>query len=899
MSTRLLTSVSFVLLLFSVSSVQAQQSPLRPPSVPLVTVDPYFSIWSPANRLTDAETEHWSGRKHPLHLMVRIDGKPYRLMGAEPVSVPAMKQKNLEVGPLTTKYVFENEAAEFTVTFTTPFLPNKLYTVQMPMTLITVSFESKDSKKHDIGVYFDAGAEITVNTPDQTVVEQKVPEKNDIGVIAVGTDSQNYLGRRGDDVRIDWGYLALAVRNTSGKPLFGVKTDRPYFAPSSRVPMPILKTFSVRNGEKARNEFATTGELTSELEPEKVYRVDESHFALTTTWEMRQTESMHLPIILYYYDVYSIRYFGEDIASVKFFDEGEEITNELPLEEKLHGMADGMWSLVMLENFHDECREFEKTFFEDLTAVGGKDYAQLCALAYRHAFAAQKVVTDSNRMPLMFSKENNSNGSIGTVDLMYPCSPLLLYYSPALQKATMQPIFDYANTEKWKFPFAPHDVGTYPHATGQTYGGAERSEENQMPVEESANMIIQVAALAVAENKADYAALHWDTLTRWADYLLEKGFDPENQLCTDDFAGHLAHNVNLSAKAIVAIAAYAQLAEKLGKTELAKKYRNKAEEFAARWVKEADDGDHYRLAFDKPGSWSMKYNLMWDDILELNLFPKEVMQKEIAYYKTQMRPYGLPLDNRSLYTKNDWILWIATMCENETDFNAFVDPVVRYVNETPSRVPLSDWYYTDSARQVGFKARSVVGAFWAPMLKDKAKWQAQAAKGAKIEGEWAPITLPGKPIATIAETAETAKVNWRYTTNKPNENWTAPDFDDGPWREGVAGFGTRNTPGVIIGTTWSSRDLWIRRTFQWDGEIPENAEFALNMHHDDDVEVYVNGVNVFSRTGYTSSYEIMNAPKLREALKKGVNTIAVHCHQDHGGQYIDVGIVLTEKKKAR
>ncbi len=840
----------------------------RPPSVPLVVHDPYFSIWSPADKLTDAETVHWTGKKHPLHAMIRIDGKPYRLMGAEPADVPAMEQKSVEIGPLRTTYKFETEDAEVLLIFGAPLVPDDLESMSRPVTYILGVIEGKNGTSHTYSLYFDAGAEIAVNKPDQKV-EWKNLDIPTAFTMKLGTQEQSYLNKRGDDVRIDWGHMILS---------FFYRTDQD---PKARH-----GGMTVGNGEKMRAAFVKDGSLLEE-NLKAPQRVDEENIAIATVLSLDKPVPMGAVMgILAYDDVYSVRYFGDDL--------------------KAWWARDGKTAEQMLKESHIEglfkiapgATEFEKSFQENLTAVGGEDYAKLCALAYRHSLGAQKIVADANGMPLMFSKENFSNGSMGTVDLMYPCSPMLLYYSPAMMKATLQPMFDYAETEKWKFPFAPHDIGTYPHGTGQTYGGGEKSEENQMPVEESANMIIMTAALAVAENDPGFAKLHWNTLTKWADYLLDKGFDPENQLCTDDFAGHLAHNVNLSAKAIVAIGAYAQLAEKLGEKEAAAKYRKSAEEFAARWIKEANDGDHFRLAFDKPGCWSMKYNLMWDEILDLKLFPRSVMEKEIAYYKTKMQKYGLPLDNRSLYSKNDWILWTATMTDNRDDFDAFLKPVIGYVNNTPNRVPLSDWYYTDSAKQVGFQARSVVGGFWAPMLKDTKKWQAQAAKGANVpNGGWAEITLPGKTVKVITPTAETEKVDWQYTTDKPAEGWEKFDFDDAAWKTGKSGFGTRQTPGAIIGTVWNTSDIWLRHEFEWeDAPIMANTALTLDMHHDEDVEVYLNGVLICERSGWSTGYEKIFGLKLVEYLKPGKNTLAVHCRQNDGGQYIDVGISYTELK---
>ncbi len=368
-------------------------------------------------------------------------------------------------------------------------------------------------------------------------------------------------------------------------------------------------------------------------------------------------------------------------------------------------------------------RRFDDELMADLRQAGGEEYARLAALAYRQTLAAHKLVADADGTPMYFPKENFSTGCIATVDVIYPSAPFTLLFNPQLLKAQIQPVFDYARMPRWPWPFAPHDLGTYPQANGQVYGGGERTEDNQMPVEESGNMLILTAALARAEGSSDFARKYWPQLTKWAEYLRDKGLDPENQLSTDDFAGHLAHNANLSIKAILALGAYAQLCELTGRKPEAALYRKTAQDFAAKWQQLAADGDHYKLAFDKPGTWSQKYNLVWDRILGLDLFPADVTRREVAFYLGKQNAYGLPLDNRRDYTKLDWILWTATLAGNGADFQKFVAPVYRFANESPSRVPLTDWFDTVTAKQQGFQARSVVGGVFIKMLADPAMWK--------------------------------------------------------------------------------------------------------------------------------------------------------------------------------
>lgn len=360
------------------------------------------------------------------------------------------------------------------------------------------------------------------------------------------------------------------------------------------------------------------------------------------------------------------------------------------------------------------CRALDQTIYDDGIRAGNAHYAEILSASYRHVIAAHKLFRDHEGHLLFFSKENNSNGCVNTVDLTYPSAPLFLCYNPELQKAMMTSIFEYSRTGRWTKPFAAHDLGQYPKANGQVYGG-------DMPIEEAGNMLTLAATLCRMDGSTTYVEPYWDIITTWADYLSENGQDPAEQLCTDDFAGHWAHNANLSLKAIMGIVGYAEMAAMRGYTDKAERYMNRARQMASQWQRDALDpqGDHYRLAFDRDSTWSQKYNIVWDKLWQTNIFPDEVMQRELKYYLRQQNQYGLPLDCRREYTKSDWIMWTAAMAKDKKTFLQFVEPLYRYINETTSRVPISDWHETKTGQMVAFRARSVIGGYWMRVLMDK------------------------------------------------------------------------------------------------------------------------------------------------------------------------------------
>lgn len=554
--------------------------------------------------------------------------------GGSAAGRPAV-QTDVNVQAMNTDYRFTCGPVALELTFTAPLFLDRLELVSRPVNYI--SYKVRSAEPHAVSIRFEASPNWALDQPFQDYVLEN-EEQDGFVSVKVGSRSQQVLGRRGDDVRIDWGWFFLAGEQGS---------DR-------------------ADGMVLSRDLGTVSEAGGVA-------------------------------YIAYDDLYSVRYFGENLRPYWNRHGDRTVYDEL-------AAARSEYPALMRES-----RRFDADLYAEAVEKGGPHYADLLAVAYRQAVTAHKLVEGPSGDLFWFSKENNSNGSIGTVDVTYPSAPLFLKYGPELMKGLLNFIFDYTESGRWTKPFPAHDLGTYPVAEGQTY-------PHDMPVEEAGNMILLTAAVALYNGDLDYARKHWETLSGWAEYLSEAGFDPADQLCTDDFAGRLAHNVNLSVKAILALASYGKMADLLGKKDVAAKYGIMAREMAVRWQSAAADGDHYRLTFDKPGTWSQKYNLVWDRLLGLSVFPERVAGKELAYYQTVQNRYGLPLDCRQSYTKIDWILWTASLAEDNETFMRLVEPVWLFENETVDRVPMGDWVWTDKPRWQAMKARSVVGGLFIRLL---------------------------------------------------------------------------------------------------------------------------------------------------------------------------------------
>ncbi len=629
----------------------------RLPAMPLVVSDPYFSIWSAADRPTDCDPTHWTGTEKPMRAYLSVDGRKMRLLGFGDQA--PMTLVGADVTATQTRYIYEDAGVRATLSFTTPLLLDDPDVLSAGATYVDLSVTPIDGAAHEVACFFNISSKLCYDGATAPAMAFDAYNLDGLSIASVGQRRQKPLCHSGDHITIDWGNLFLAAH----------------------------------------------AELTG----------DENGIAAAS--------KDALSLILAYDDIASINYFGR-MTPAWYARAGKTVVQML-------AEMDARRAELMAR-----CAAFDAQMAADAEKIGGADYALICAASYRQSVGAHKLIADEAGEMAFLSKENDSNGCIGTVDVSYPSIPLYLLYHPEFVRAMCRPILRFANMPVWKYDFAPHDVGRYPYATGQVYAATVRRLPNgdtppdyylypaskdaydfkyQMPVEECGNMLLMLVAAGRADGNWDLARRYLPTLEKWVKYLIAYGEDPGEQLCTDDFAGHLARNINLSAKAVCGVAGYGMILQALGREEEGAQFISRARVMAESWLLRADADDHTHLTFDGKG-WSMKYNMVWDKLFNLNLLPESFYARESAWHFSHMNRYGLPLDSRSDYTKSDWLMWVAAMAAPD-EVSAYVRPLADFLRETSSRVPFSDWYDTKTGQAQHFIARSVQGGVFMPMLR--------------------------------------------------------------------------------------------------------------------------------------------------------------------------------------
>lgn len=640
---------------------------MRLPAYPLVTVDPFFSIWSRSDTLNAADTTLWTGHRKRIVGKVSVDGREYTFLGKGKNALP---QRARTVDFTETVYVFANAEIELTARFWGAHVLDKPELLFAPVSYIDVEVGSADGGAHAVEVTIEVFDEIAKKNALAPCVFRK-GQAGGTEFVSVKKKGARPIAYSGDHVVADWGEYFIAGD------VCGYR---------KRICGSLIYAKSAGRAEGAEAFGA--------------------HFVLAAD------------------DGYSIEYFGKKLkgAWTKYYKD---------IEEALARFVKGRKEIYAFAS------AFAGRLNEDVSGMPPA-YAKILRAAFRQVLAAHKAAFDDKGGLLYFSKECHSNGCMNTVDVSYPSTPLFLMYAPELVLGMLRGIFAFAVSPVWRYGFAPHDIGRYPIGNGQVYGFRKRNAFNrdnslkiyaltgevydyssQMPIEECGNMLIMSYAYIRFGGKAENIAPYMATLAKWADYLVEKGVILENQLCTDDFAGHSEKNVNLAIKSVIGIACFDKLKEACSFTAECD-YAAIARDYAAKLTALAlkEDGS---LAFslDKKDTWSLKYNLVWDGIFGFGLFDEKIYAAESAVYVAKLNKYGLPLDYRAAFCKTDWAMY-ASVFGGEKTVGLFAEALCAYLTDTPDRNPFSDYIDSVGCRDKGMNHRSVQGGLWLPALARKA-----------------------------------------------------------------------------------------------------------------------------------------------------------------------------------
>jgi hypothetical protein len=700
-------------------------TPIRPPAAPLAVRGPYLSTWFPATVLPGTWPEFWQGHVTAMTGIIRVDGTAYEFLGdpAIPLSVPngnygtattiqdfqhALTQTGLTVTPTRSVFELSGGGVGVTVEFLSPVEPGDLTRQSIPMSYVTFTVRSTDGHQHDVQVYADVTGEWCSGDPTQEITwaPQQVPAPagtagaggaaRTLQVWTVQLADQQPLTEQNQQAA--WGSLVWATPGGTGV------------------------TYQSGQDIVVRTQFVNNGTLTDTN--------DTNYRAIQDDW----------PVFGFAADLGSVA----DAAATIPLSVGWVRT---PAVSYLGQNLQPLWTAYyatwqdMLGYFHADraaaarrASALDAKITADAISVGGQNYAGLTAIALRQAYGGTElVVGPDGKQPWAFLKEISSDGNVSTVDVLFPASPAWMYADPGYLALLLGPLLSYAESGNWPEQFAPHDLGSaYPVASGHNDGGGEN-----MPMEESGNMLIMAAAYvqaasaqAAGSTPADATAFvtaHYAILKQWADYLVANLPDPGYQNQTDDFAGSIAHSVNLALKGIIGVAAMAKIAQVAGNTSDASSYKASAAQFIAYWTAHAQDPSaaHLDLTYNRDGggdgTWGTTYNGFADNLLGTGLVAAATRAEQAAWYASQLNEFGLPLQVPHSYAKSDWQLFTAAWLTGYPVSQRLIDAVYAYANTTPSRVPFSDLYSTISGDQVSFEARPVQGGMFAPLALKSAK----------------------------------------------------------------------------------------------------------------------------------------------------------------------------------
>jgi hypothetical protein len=720
--------------------------PLRPPAAPLIVQSPYLSVWSPWDAATDGATAHWSGAASTLVGLLRVDGTPYQWLGAAgqaPAGTARAAQVGLpSVSATSTAYTFAAGGVALNVTFTSPLVATNVTLLSTPATYVSFSAAAADGAGHAVAVYFDFDATLVTNNSfanDTLVTWARVDGAVGGGVsgVRVGAASQWPLNPivcgQSEPLTasqtIVWGWAYLLADADAAPAGSNATSAGPTVA--------------------ARAQFAADGTLPAAGAPPPA-EVGAGFPGASAVVDLGTVPASGAPV------GGRVTFFMDEILAASFYvnvsvwDGNPAVAVLPPLWRKDLPFNDTVGVPgAALRAAHDgapaalaAAAATDTDVFTRVATVADAAAATFASLVYRQVLAAGVVAWHPGRAePWVVFKEIASGGDFQTADVVYPASPLLVTLAPEVLGWSLLPLLvASANETVYKKAWAIHDIGKFPIAWRLD------GQQEDMPVEETANLLILLAAISMQRGGDVSWAAEFTGAPgggpRWAGFLVDSLPFLARQGTTDDFLGATANNTNLAWKAAAGLAAWGYLQFQAGNTTGAAstwEFAGYSAAVLAEYGWYADPGpaaanrSHFVWGFGYDGAYNstfLQYNGLWPRVLRMhNLLPNQTgfVAAQAAFTATNnLFPFGVPLINGSTGTKGDWMAYYASSLYPPAPPGGRTPPPhplstalwaasLAAANTTAARTGMTDFWDVRTAAYGGkYRARPVLGAAFAP-----------------------------------------------------------------------------------------------------------------------------------------------------------------------------------------
>ncbi|KAH6679358.1 hypothetical protein B0J14DRAFT_296214 [Halenospora varia] len=642
--------------------------PIQPPSYPLAVRNPYLSAWMPGPfvaNLPSNSPQFWAGQNLTWSVIARVDNTTFNLFGV-PDAADGTKSAVVQSAEYTSThsiFILKAGDAKLTLDFFSPVSPSNYLRQSLPFSYLTISASSLTGS--NVEVYSDIDNSWTGKAKDSA---WNFTIAGETSLFSMWANNTHTYAQNSMDQAL-WGETIFASRPSNSS------------------------TLSLQSGSRAavRAQFARNGKLTDDVPS----WISGSVIALSQDLGTVKAESS-VTLAIGYVRETAINYLGTPYTGYyrsQYTTIGSAVSHFLDDYSAAEKESQSMDAEIASKSIQ----------------ASGTNYSAITTLSLRQAYGGIDLVIPLSTLNkddiIMFIKEISSDGNVNTVDIIYPSFPIYYAMDPSYIRLLLEPIMRYLASGRWTQAYAIHDIGSnYPNATGHDDQKAE-----EMPIEESGNLLILAYAYTLATGNSSWASQYQSIFQKYADYLSKNSINIALQLSTTDAAGPLANETNLAVKAAVGLKAYGALFNASNCTDIGSAHAKLIFEDG---LGTDENKTHFTLQYpNNESTYKVIFNLFPDLLLNLSTFPTSAYEMQSSYYPTIHKLGGVALDNRQWWAKSDWNLWCAAVAGDGTK-KMFVDDVWKYMSNGVNRWPFSDRWVVASEGVVG-AAPAAVGREWA------------------------------------------------------------------------------------------------------------------------------------------------------------------------------------------